>query len=82
MAKPFPKRLNHVIFLGAGASYTSGYPIGQKLRLMMASKDYFQAELDKLYPTGNSMPDIPLYDTGREQAARTKCASQNSSYGV
>ena len=29
----------------------------------MASKDYFQAELDKLYPTGNAMPDIPLYES-------------------
>jgi hypothetical protein len=62
MAKPSPKRLNHVIFLGAGASYTSGYPIGQKLRLMMASKDYFQAELDKIYPTTNSMTDASLHD--------------------
>jgi hypothetical protein len=55
-------RFNHVIFLGAGASYTSGYPIGQELRLRMASKDYFQAELNKIYPTGNSLVDVPLHD--------------------
>ncbi len=61
MGKPFPKRLNHVIFLGAGASYTSGYPIGQELRLRMTSKDYFQAELDKLYPTNNSILNQSLY---------------------
>jgi hypothetical protein len=55
--------LNHVIFLGAGASYSSGYPIGQNLRLLMASKDHFQAELEKLYPTGNSMLDVSLYES-------------------
>jgi hypothetical protein len=62
MGKSFQRRLNHVIFLGAGASYTSGYPIGQKLRLMMASKDYFQAELEKIYPTTNAMTDASLHD--------------------
>ena len=28
----------------------------------MASKDYFQAELDKIYPTTNSMADASLHD--------------------
>jgi hypothetical protein len=60
-------RLNHVIFLGAGASYSSGYPIGQELRLRMASKDYFQAELDKLYPTDNALHKQSLYE------AKLKC---------
>src|SRR5258705_1072078 len=63
MGKSFPKRLHHVIFLGAGASYTSGYPIGQELRLRMTSKDYFQAELDKLYPTNNSILNQSLYQS-------------------
>jgi hypothetical protein len=47
MGKSFQKRLNHVIFLGAGASATSGYPIGQELRLRMASQKHFDEELKK-----------------------------------
>lgn len=56
-------KLNHVIFLGAGASYSSGYPIGQELRLLMTSRDYFQAKLDKLYPTDNSIQKQSLYES-------------------
>ena len=56
MGKLFPKRLNHVILLGAGASYTSGYPIGQELRLLTSSKEYFKAKLEKLYPTPFTEP--------------------------
>jgi hypothetical protein len=47
MGKSFQKRLNHVIFLGAGASASSGYPIGQELRLRMASQKHFDEELKK-----------------------------------
>jgi hypothetical protein len=49
MNRPSSKHLNHVIFLGAGASYTSGYPIGQELRLQMASKSHFEKRVKKLY---------------------------------
>ena len=31
----------HVIFLGAGASNASGYPLANGLRLMMCSKSHF-----------------------------------------
>jgi hypothetical protein len=40
---------NHVIFLGAGASYTSGYPVGQELRLSMTSKNHFQTKVEKVF---------------------------------
>jgi len=39
----------HVIFLGAGASCTSGYPIGQELRLLMSSRNHFAAKVQELY---------------------------------
>ena len=42
-------RTNHVIFLGAGASYTSGYPIGRELGLLMASRSHFAAKAMELY---------------------------------
>jgi hypothetical protein len=35
----------HVIFLGAGASYTSGYPIGEELRLRLCSRAVLLADL-------------------------------------
>lgn len=41
------RQLRHVIFLGAGASCTSGYPIGQDLRLQMSSTLHFKAEVEK-----------------------------------
>lgn len=39
----------HVIFLGAGASYwePGGYPLANELRLLMSSRDHFQARLVK-----------------------------------
>lgn len=55
------RHLNHVIFLGAGASYTSGYPIGQELRLRMTSKEYFHAKLMELYPTDMPISTNPRY---------------------
>jgi hypothetical protein len=39
---------DHVIFLGAGASFTSGYPIGQELRLRITSKKHIAEELRKI----------------------------------
>jgi hypothetical protein len=62
------KKLRHVIFLGAGASATSGYPIGQELRLRMASKERFERELDKMISPTLSDP------AGR--IARAKCLNR------
>jgi hypothetical protein len=45
------KGQHQVIFLGAGASATSGYPIGQELRLRMASEKHFEQELRKIVPS-------------------------------
>lgn len=42
-----PESDKHVIFLGAGASYTSGYPIGDALRLRLCSGDIFLAQLEE-----------------------------------
>src|SRR5579859_1237495 len=36
----------HVIFLGAGASFNSGYPIGEKLRLRLSSLEHFKQHLE------------------------------------
>jgi hypothetical protein len=44
------EKQKHVIFLGAGASATSGYPVGQELRLLMSSKDHFEKEIRKVPP--------------------------------
>jgi hypothetical protein len=44
------KPRHHVIFLGAGASLTSGYPIGEKLRLRLANENHFFSDLDKAFP--------------------------------
>ena len=40
---------NHVIFLGAGASYSSGYPIGDGLRLLLACPNHFRERLRTVY---------------------------------
>lgn len=40
--------VNHVIFLGAGASFTSGYPIGTGLRLRMSCPSHLGRELLKV----------------------------------
>ena len=37
--KALPKTPKHVIFLGAGASFSSGYPLASDLRIRMASPD-------------------------------------------
>jgi hypothetical protein len=42
-------KLKHVIFLGAGASQSSGYPIGQDLRLLISSQTHLQEKLTKLF---------------------------------
>jgi len=44
------KPRHHVIFLGAGASFTSGYPVGERLRLRLASEKNFSSDLDKALP--------------------------------
>ena len=44
------KPRHHVIFLGAGASLTSGFPIGEKLRLRLANENHFFSDLDKAFP--------------------------------
>ena len=41
------KQVNHVIFLGAGASASSGYPTGDKLRLRMSSQALFTRHVQK-----------------------------------
>jgi hypothetical protein len=40
--------LKHVIFLGAGASVTSGYPAASDLRLRLSSERQMEADLQKL----------------------------------
>lgn len=40
----------HVIFLGAGASATSGFPVGQGLRLLMSSREVFKEKLSATFP--------------------------------
>lgn len=43
-ANPQRKTINHVIFLGAGASASSGYPLANKLRLRLASEQQILKE--------------------------------------
>jgi hypothetical protein len=42
---PLLREETHVIFLGAGASFNSGYPIGEKLRLRLCSREHFERDL-------------------------------------
>lgn len=44
------QKQKHVIILGAGASCTSGYPLADRLRVLMSSEKDFQAELIRLLP--------------------------------
>ena len=44
-AKKTASNRNHVIFLGAGASDSSGYPIGNKLRLRISCQKHLSAAL-------------------------------------
>jgi hypothetical protein len=44
----------HVIFLGAGASYTSGYPLAEGLRRILSSDATFQAYVWKKMSVGNA----------------------------
>src|ERR1017187_3792085 len=45
---PNTKTINHVIFLGAGASQTSGYPLASELRLRLTSQNQILADLERL----------------------------------
>lgn len=38
----------HVIILGTGASFTSGYPLANKLRLLMSCEKTLREELSSL----------------------------------
>ena len=50
-----PQTQKHVIILGAGASFTSGYPLADRLRLLMSSEKDFKAELTRALP---EKPDL------------------------
>ena len=39
----------HVIILGAGASYTSGYPLANDLRLLIGSEIHFRTAAEAAY---------------------------------
>jgi len=41
----------HVIFLGAGASRTSGYPLANELRLLLSSEHHFLTWIKKCFPS-------------------------------
>jgi hypothetical protein len=45
---------HHVIFLGAGASKNSGYPVGDALRLRLCSIDHFNSHLEEALSKGRS----------------------------
>ena len=46
----------HVIFLGAGASHASGYPLASQLRLLLSSKKHFQEWIQKCFSgDGNAL---------------------------
>ena len=40
----------HVIFLGAGASKSSGYPVADELRLLLSSESHFLSWVEKCFP--------------------------------
>ena len=44
----------HVIILGAGASYTSGYPLAADLRILLSSKSTFEEYLREKF----NRPDV------------------------
>jgi len=49
----------HVIFLGAGASYSSGYPLANGLRLMISSRDNWSKSLRE-YQERHPSPHAPV----------------------
>ena len=53
----------HVIFLGAGASKGSGYPIANKLRLLISSRKNWENALLEYEKTHN-LVDTPIRDIG------------------
>ena len=55
--------MKHVIFLGAGASKTSGYPLASGLRLRLSSEDQLIADLRELTEGTKGVPE----DTERLQ---------------
>lgn len=52
------KESRHVIFLGAGASFTSGYPVGDGLRLRMSSDKHLRDEVAKIFKEEREIPDL------------------------
>jgi hypothetical protein len=55
--RPQKKILNHVIFLGAGASLSSGYPLANQLRLRLASEEQMLKELEN-HESSDDTPKI------------------------
>src|ERR1017187_6481574 len=51
----------HVIFLGAGASKSSGYPLANELRLLLSSERHFLDWLKECFP--NAPEGTALVDT-------------------
>src|SRR3954463_14287584 len=48
----------HVIFLGAGASKGSGYPLANELRLWLSSQDYYSQKALKLNRRASAMSEL------------------------
>src|SRR5881396_3549869 len=57
-----PQRKKHVILLGAGASCTSGYPLADRLRLLMSSEKDFKAELSRVLPDKAAFTSALAFD--------------------
>ena len=66
MSTETPKK--HVIILGAGASATSGYPLANRLRLLMSSEQVLKAELAKFNGPGLDQVFATVFDERTKQA--------------
>jgi hypothetical protein len=56
MLQPAGKKPRHVIILGAGASASSGYPVANKLRLLMSSEETLREGLSKRIKLNTAQP--------------------------
>ena len=71
----------HVIILGAGASATSGYPVAEKLRLLMSSESSLKAEIEKQVDLDKNVTDQAVETFMRRHMKKTVELFRDGAFG-
>jgi hypothetical protein len=74
------RREKHVIFLGAGASFGSGYPLASQLRLLLSSREHFEKAITE-YEDQSGLKDKPIWRHAQHCFTRNEKALQLFRHG-